>query len=86
MNYVLPLVSYVAYASVTDDDDRRQRASLVWSSYTVWRRVSNNTVTSAGIKTVLRQTEQWVVHVDTLLPCTFEQTPRPTDIHHHSAA
>ena len=38
-----PLLSYVAYASVTDDDDRRQRPLLVWPlHYVQCRRVSNN--------------------------------------------
>ena len=41
---VASLVSYVAYWSVTDDD-RRQRTSLVWSSYTMCRRASNNYIT-----------------------------------------
>jgi len=39
---VLPLVSYVAYASVTDDA-RRQRPLLIWTFYTMYRRASNIT-------------------------------------------
>jgi len=38
-------VSYVAYASVTDDD-RRQRPLLVWPPYTMCRRASNKLSTS----------------------------------------
>jgi len=42
---VLPLVSYVAYASVTDDDRRRQTPATVTSlahTECVWRRASSN--------------------------------------------
>jgi len=35
------MVSYVAYASVTNDDNRRQRPLLVWSPYIMCRRVSS---------------------------------------------
>ena len=51
-------MSYVAYASVTDDD-RRQRPLLVWPSYTVCTRASNNETRIIQTRT-LRTSENYM--------------------------
>jgi len=54
--YMQLLVSYIAYASVTDDNDRRQRPLQVLALYIMCRRASNKQVQCIGIQQFVKST------------------------------